>query len=319
MSKKNKTIVILLFMWCFLAHAQFVKNHGQLSVKGTQLVDKNQNPVVLRGVSFGWHSMWSRFYNKKAVAWLKKDFNSTVIRAAIGIEEGHFSYKNDSVFALKKLTEVVDAAIKNQIYVIIDWHSHNIKKEEAKYFFEFVSKKYKTYPNIIYEIYNEPDHETWPEVKAYSEEIIKVIRANDPNNVILVGSPHWDQDLHLVAADPVLGFTNIMYSFHFYAGTHKKELRDRVDAALQKGIPIFVSESAGMEATGNGPMDYTSWYQYIDWMEDKKISWITWSISDKVETCSMLKNTANSSGNWKDQDLNESGFKTRELLRKYNK
>jgi endoglucanase len=110
-----------------------------------------------------------------------------------------------------------------------------------------------------------------------------------------------------------------MYSFHFYAGTHKKELRDRVDAALQKRIPIFVSESAGMEATGNGPMDYTSWYQYIDWMEDKKISWITWSISDKVETCSMLKNTANSSGNWKDQDLNESGFKTRELLRKYNK
>ncbi|TEB40778.1 glycoside hydrolase family 5 protein, partial [Flavobacterium circumlabens] len=109
-------------------------------------------------------------------------------------------------------------------------HSHNINLEEAKVFFAEISKKYSKYPNIIYEIFNEPDYESWAEVKAYSEEVIKVIRENDPNNIILVGSPHWDQDVDLAAADPILGVTNIMYTMHFYAATHGKELRDRTDA-----------------------------------------------------------------------------------------
>ncbi len=303
---------------CSLANAQFVKKHGQLSVKGTQLVDKNLTPIVLRGVSLGWHSMWPRFYNSKVVDWLNKDFNCTVVRAAMGIEAGKYAYKKDPDFSKKKIESVIKGAIKSDIYVIVDWHSHNINLEEAKAYFNEVSKKYGKYPNVVYEVFNEPDHETWPEVKAYAEEVIRVIRANDPDNIILIGSPKWDQDVHLPAADPIKGYENLMYTMHFYAATHKKELRDRTDEALKSGLPIFVSESAGMEASGDGPMDYSEWQRYIDWMEEKKISWITWSISDKVETCSMLLKTANSEGNWKDSDLNESGIKTRELLRKYN-
>jgi endoglucanase len=302
-----------------MVNAQFVKKHGQLSVKGTQLVDKNQKPIVLRGVSFGWHSMWPRFYNEKAVSWLAKDFKCNVVRAAMGIEAGEHSYMKEPQFSKERIEAVVNGAIQSDIYVIIDWHSHNINLKEAKEYFDEISKKYGKYPNVIYEVFNEPDHETWPEVKAYSEEIIKVIRANDPDNIILVGSPRWDQDVHLPAADPIKGFENLMYTMHFYAATHQKALRDRTDEAIKKGLPIFVSESAGMEATGDGPMDYVAWKEYIDWMETKKISWITWSVSDKKETCSMLLKTANSEGNWKEEDLNESGLKTREYLRKYNR
>jgi len=105
---------------------------------------------------------------------------------------------------------------------------------------------------------------------------------------------------------------------HFYAGTHGKWLRDRTDEAIKSGLPIFVSESAGMEASGDGPLDYKSWQEYIDWMEERKISWITWSVSSKVETCSFLKPNANSNGKWKDTDIQESGLKTRDYLRKYN-
>jgi endoglucanase len=106
---------------------------------------------------------------------------------------------------------------------------------------------------------------------------------------------------------------------HFYAATHEKWLRDRTDEALKSGLPIFVSESAGMEASGDGKMDYKAWQEYIDWMEQRGLSWIVWSISDKDETCSMLKKSANSEGKWKDEDLKESGLKTREYLRFYNK
>lgn len=318
MNLKYKIIVVLIAMSCNMANAQFVKKHGQLSVKGTQLVDKNQNPIVLRGVSFGWHSMWPRFYNEKAVGWLVKDFKCNVVRAAMGIEAGEHSYRKEPEFSKNKIEAVIKGAIKSDIYVIVDWHSHNINLNEATAYFDEISKKYGKYPNVIYEVFNEPDNETWPEVKAYSEAIIKVIRANDPDNIILVGSPRWDQDVHLPAQDPIKGYDNLMYTMHFYAATHEKWLRDRTDEAIKSGLPIFVSESAGMEASGDGPMNYKAWQEYIDWMEAKKISWITWSISDKDETCSMLKKSAKSEGKWKDKDLKESGLKTRELLRKYN-
>ncbi|WP_291104875.1 MULTISPECIES: glycoside hydrolase family 5 protein [unclassified Flavobacterium] len=318
MKIKSNIIGLLFLSISTLSNAQFVKHHGQLKVEGTQLVDKNGTPIVLRGLSFGWHSFWPRFYNEGAVNWLKKDFNCNVVRAAMGVEVGDKPYKKDPVFSKEKIESVVDGAIKADIYVIIDWHSHNINLKEAKEFFAEMSKKYGKYPNVIYEVYNEPDYETWDEVKAYSEEVIKVIRANDPDNIILVGSPHWDQDIQLPAANPIKGYDNLMYTMHFYAGTHEKWLRDRTDDAIKSGLPIFVSESAGMGASGDGPLNYTAWQEYIDWMEAKKISWITWSVSDKDESCSILKKSAKSEGNWKDEDLKESGIKVRDYLRKYN-
>lgn len=318
MKAKTYFFSLTLLLMFFISNAQFVKHHGQLGVSGTQLVDKNNNPIVLRGMSFGWHSMWPRFYNEKAVSWLKKDFNCNVVRAAMGIELGEHSYMKDPKFSKEKIEAVIKGAIKADIYVIVDWHSHNINLNEAKGFFAEISKKYSKYPNIIYEIFNEPDHESWAEVKAYSQEIIKVIRENDPKNIILVGSPHWDQDVDLAAADPILGYHNIMYTMHFYAATHGKDLRDKTDKAIESGLPVFISESAGMEASGDGPLDLRAWQEYIDWMEGRKLSWITWSVSDKDETCSILKKSAKSEGNWKEEDLKESGIKVREFLRKYN-
>ena len=214
---------------------------------------------MLRGLSFGWHSFWPRFYNEKAVKWLKKDFKCNVVRAAMGIEVGDKPYLKEHEFSKAKVKAVIEGAIQADIYVIIDWHSHNINLEEAKEFFAEMSKTYGKYPNVIYEIFNEPDYESWEEIKAYSEEVIKVIRKNDSDNIILVGCPKWDQDIHLPAANPIKGFDNLMYTMHFYAGTHGKWLRDKTDDAIKSGLPVFVSESAGMEATGDGPLDYESW------------------------------------------------------------
>lgn len=313
-----KTLPLILLLVGFQSFSQTVSHHGQLQVVGTQLQNAKGEDLTLRGASFGWHSFWPRFYNKGAVSWLATDFKATVVRAAMGIETGNGTYIQDPKFATQTIEAVIDGAIAADVYVIVDWHSHNINLKEAREFFDYISKKYGNKPHVIYEIFNEPDEETWPEVKAYSEEIIKVIRRNDPDNIILVGCPKWDQAIDLPAADPILGQTNLMYTMHFYAATHKKWLRDRTDAAIAKGLPVFVSESAGMEATGDGPLDPAEWKAFIDWMESRKISWVVWSVSDKDETCSMLQKSAASDGHWKTSDLKQSGVMLRDLLRKYH-
>jgi endoglucanase len=308
---------LLALSFISLLHAQPVKLHGQLSVSGTQLVDRDGQPVVLRGMSFGWHNFWPRFYNADVVHWLYKDWDCSVIRAAMGVEPDS-GYLKDPVWSENKIKAVVDAAIKEGIYVIIDWHSHNINMPQAKDFFMDMAKNYGSYPNVIYELFNEPDYESWTEVKAYEVEIITAIRAIDPDNIILVGSPHWDQDINLPANDPIVGFKNIMYTMHFYAATHKQWLRDRTDSALKKGLPVFISESAGMEASGDGKIDDEEWKKWLDWAEKNKLSWIIWSVSDKDETCSVLKKSASSKGNWTKSDLKESGIISRDYIRYFN-
>ncbi|MGV3657671.1 MAG: glycoside hydrolase family 5 protein [Chitinophagaceae bacterium] len=317
MKLKSSFCFAIVILLATLLEAQPVKKHGALKVSGVQLVNAKNEPVVLRGVSYGWHNFWPRFYNEGSVRWLVKDWNINVIRAAMGVEPKD-GYLQKAEWSPEKVKTIVDAAIKEGIYVIIDWHSHGIQLEAAKQFFTEMAQTFGQHPNVIYEIFNEPERQSWAEVKAYSEELIKTIRAIDKDNIILVGTPHWDQDVHIAAEDPIKGYDNLMYTLHFYAATHKQELRDRGTYALVKGLPLFISESAGMLHTGDGPLNEKEWLAWIDWAEKAKVSWVTWSVSDKDETCSMLLPTAASDGGWKEGDLKESGRKTRALLRKYN-
>lgn len=285
-----------------------------LCVKGTQLMTTDGDTVVLHGVSYGWHQFWPRFYNASSVAWLVNDWGAQVLRAAMGVElEG--AYMDKPEWSMECVQKVVDAAIANGVYVIIDWHSHGIRTEEAKDFFAKMATRYKGVPNVIYEVFNEPVEDSWEEVKAYAEEVIRTIRAIEPDAVILVGCPHWDQDIHVVADDPITGYTNLMYTVHFYANTHGQWLRDRADYALGKGLPLFVSECAGMEASGDGAINPEEWNRWVDWMDRHHISWVAWSVSDKDETCSMLYPEASSEGNWTEKDMKEWGRMVRQALR----
>lgn len=285
-----------------------------LVVNGTQLMNTEGDTVVLHGVSYGWHQFWPRFYNASSVAYLVNDWGAQVLRASMGVDLDSACYVNKPEFGIECVTKVVDAAIENGVYVIIDWHSHNLRQEEAKEFFTQMATRYKGVPNVIYEVFNEPVEDSWEQVKSYSVEVIKTIRAIEPDAVILVGCPHWDQDIHLAADDPITGYSNIMYTLHFYANTHGQWLRDRADYALGKGLPIFVSECAGMEASGDGPISKEEWGNWLEWMQRHSISWVAWSLSDKDETCSMLYPSASSEGNWKDADMKEWGRMVRDEL-----
>ena len=316
-----KTLLTIILSCLFLATAQAqapVKKYGQLQVNGAQLCDQQGRPVILRGVSLGWHNLWPRFYNKKVVQTLHNDWHASVVRAAMGIliED---NYLENPKFAMQCITPVIESAIKNNVYVIIDWHSHHLQTKEAKQFFGQMAKKYGKYPHVIYEIYNEPVEDTWADLKKYATEVIGEIRKYDADNIVLVGCPHWDQDIHLVAESPLEGFSNIMYTVHFYAATHGEYLRERTEAAVKKGIPVFISESGATEASGDGKIDPESEEQWIQMCERLGISWVCWSISDKNESCSMLLPRATATGPWSDDVIKEYGKLVKGLLKKYNR
>lgn len=316
----NKMKKIFLFLFCLcslMAMAETpVERWGQLQVRGAQLCDQHGQPVVLRGVSLGWHNLWPRFYNRGAVKTLANDWHATVIRAAMGVKIED-NYLENPKFALQCMEPVIEAAIHEGVYVIIDWHAHDCYPAEAADFFSKMSAKYGKYPNVIYELYNEPVNDSWDTLKSYARRVIAAIRKNDPDNIILMGCPHWDQDIDKVAVSPLTGVTNVMYTLHFYAGTHKDYLRDRLKNAVEGGLPVFVSECAGMEASGDGPLNIEEYNKWIDLLEQLKVSWVNWSLSDKNETCSMLLPRATATGPWADDVIKPWGRVVKANLKKY--
>lgn len=294
-----------------------VERHGQLRVEGTQLVDSKGAPVQLRGVSMGWHNMWPRFYNQGTVDRLTGDWGADLVRCSVGVAHLDSGFDCDSVAAYAVVDSIVQGAVRNGAYVLVDFHSHPNKLADAKRFFTHVAGKYGHLPNIMYEIWNEPTEVPWSECKAYAEELIPVIRALDPDGIVVVPTPRWDQEVDKAADDPIAGVPGLLYSLHYYAATHTGWLRDNAQYALDKGLPLIMSECASMLHTGDGVIDTKEWDEWMRFADEKGISWAAWSISDKDETCSMLRPSAASDGReWRDSDLKPWAVLVKHYLRR---
>ena len=300
-----------------------VEIHGALRTEGNRMVDKAGLPPQLRGISLSW-SLWAgkKYYNPQVVDWLTKDFKITLLRASMGVQpDGGYLQNRDEQTTL--MTTVIDQAVSNGIYVLIDWHDHNADQhlQESKAFFAIMAKKYAGVPNVIYEIFNEPAEQKWDVIKAYSVEVIKTIRQYDTKNIIVVGSPRWDQDVDVAAADPIKGFENLVYSFHFYASdpNHQEKLRSKAELAMKLGIALFATEWGVGESNGDGEFNREKTAVWMNWLEKNRISWANWNVTDKKETTAILMPGASQTGGWRDVNLTDAGKYIREQLRKLNK
>lgn len=301
-----------------------VSQHGQLSVKNGQLVDKSGKGYQLRGMSTHGLTWFPEFVNESAFKTLRDDWNTNVVRLAMYVDEwgNGQCYMGNKNGSLELLEKGVDICIKLDMYVIIDWHVLNPGDpskytNEAKSFFETVSKRYAKYPNVIYEICNEPNGgASWSSnIKPYAEKIIPVIRKNAPNSVIIVGTPTWSQEIDKPLSDP-LSYKNVMYAFHFYAATHAG-LRSNVENCVAQGLPVFVSEFGTCDASGGGANDFNETQKWLSYFDKQGISYCNWSICNKDETCSVLRPGTSANGNWSESDLTENGKWIRNWLRKH--
>lgn len=289
------------------------KNHGALSVKDTDIVDAKGDIYQLKGVSTHGINWFPDYVNKEAFASLT-GFGVNAIRLAMYTADYNGYCSGGNQADLENLIEQgVAACSELGMYVIIDWHilndnNPNQNKDAAKSFFEKMSKKYASYDNVLYEICNEPNGgTTWTDVKSYSEEIIPVIRKNDKDALIIVGTPNWSQDVDIASQDKLEGYDNIIYAVHFYASTHKSEIRNKVKTARENGLPVIISECSICEASGNGSINYDEADAWMNMINEYHLSFFAWNLSNKDEQSSLLKPSVTKIKDFEEEDFSETG------------
>lgn len=291
-----------------------VERYGALQVKGNRLTDQNGNQVQLKGISTHGIAWYPQYVNADFFQQMRDEWNVEIVRLAMYTAEynGYCTGDENNKQTLKNvISEGVNHATNLGMYVIIDWHilsdSNPLQnKEEAKKFFAEMAERYQGYDNVIYEICNEPNSGAgWNDIKAYANEVIPVIREKDKDAVILVGTPNWCQFVEEAAADPLTGYDNLMYTLHFYADTHRDDLRNTLQNAYNRGLPIFVSEFGITDASGNGAVNREEGDKWIDLMDQNGISYCIWNLSNKDESSAFFKPGCNKSSGFTSEDLSD--------------
>jgi endoglucanase len=258
---------------------------------------KDGAEVQVRGMSLYWSLMPQavEFWSEEGVSTMVRDMNIQIVRAAMatGNEDwqgGYKGYASDPNTQKNLVKTVVEAAIKNDIYVIIDWHSHEAHKQTdaAKNFFKEMAETYGQYDNVIFEVYNEPQQISWSEVKNYANQVIQVIRQYS-DNLVLVGNPSWDQNPSDAIGNEVNDSKkNTAYTLHYYANSHNwsgnydwggESEGSKGEKAMNAGLSVFVSEWGTANSDGNGNPDQSRNKSWQDYMNKHKLSWANWSAS----------------------------------------
>lgn len=287
--------------------------NGKLHVQGTGLADEAGNPVQLRGISTHGIAWFPQYVSEDTFRTLRDDWGANTVRLAMYTAEyGGYCSGGDRA-ALKDLVDKgVQAASGLGMYVVIDWHilsdgDPRAHQEDAVGFFSEMSEKYKDNPYVLYEICNEPNGAPWESaIQPYAGAVLAAIRKNAPEAVVIVGTNTWSQDVDEVIGKR-LDDPNVLYAFHFYAATHRDELRQKLVRALDAGIPVLVSECGISEASGQGAVDTASADAWLSLLNQRGVGFLAWGLSNKAETVSLLRPECGKVSGWGDADLTESG------------
>lgn len=274
-----------------------VQVHGVLETSGNKIVGKKSGKeAMIRGMSLFWSDATGlQYYNKEVIKWAVENLKIDVFRYAMGIRyydsqggtsgemDANYSYYGSPDLQKNKIDQMVEAAIENDIYIIIDWHSHRANNEtsDAKKFFGEMAEKYKNVPNIIWEVFNEPVKQSTSDIASYANTVISEIRKNS-QNLALVGTPNWSQMGS--GSCGTVNQKNVGYVFHFYAATHSlNSFKGNIDGCRQNNA-VFITEWGTTDANGTGSTNTSAASEWETYMEQNKISNCNWSLRNEEST-----------------------------------
>lgn len=302
-----------------------LKSNGRLQIKNGKVVNEKGKPFVIKGISTHGIAWFPQYINKKAFQTVRDKWSVNTIRLSMYTADynGYCTgSKENQALLKKKIHNGVKYATELGMYVIIDWHILSdgnplTYEKESKAFFKEMAKKYKNNKNVIFEICNEPNGSegSWKNIKTYANHLIKVIRSVNKNAIIIVGTPTWSQDVNEPEQDPIKG-RNIAYGFHFYAGTHKADMRKKLESALKKGLPVIVSEFGISDASGNGSINEAEGNAWMRLLDKYKVGRVCWNLSNKNESSALIQSSCTRTSGWKNSELSPQG---RWLVKQYNK
>ncbi|MDR1559040.1 MAG: glycoside hydrolase family 5 protein, partial [Clostridiales bacterium] len=331
------------------------------------LLDEAGNPLQLKGMStFGlqWgDGEW--ILTDSAFDSLADYMGVDVVRLAMYVSET--GYADHPAELLEKIEKGIQLGSERGLYVIVDWHMLNpgdptnpiyldagkdlpeyasIRAEHPEYsgpqlFFAYLSRKYGQWSNLIFEDANEPNGlggedeaaDVWKEkLLPYHQAVVDTIRAYDSDgtdNIILCGSDNWSQFVDSAVDNPVQDENGqIMYSVHFYTGTHDVSeddpetpedesnwLKGKITNAVNGGLAVFASEWGTSEASGDHGPYIDNAEVWLKFLEDNNISWCNWSLARKLESSSATLPTTPNDQIWTDDDLTVSGRYVRAKIR----
>lgn len=310
----------------------YVAKWGKLKLVGNQLSSASGEPVQLRGWSthgYQWSGK-SCFDDEKDFEGMKK-FGANIARIAMYVS----SYEGGSVNE-DWVKNCIDWTASLGMYCLVDWHvlnpglpmnSEYINKKPGQFFKNIAQyAKTKGYKHVLYEICNEPNEDTegniyrpqiWEDIKEYADLVLPEIASVDPDAVVIVGTPQWDQALVFPMEDPLEDTygLNVMYTFHYYACSHEVYLGGMQAAA--GNIPVFVTEWGTTEHKGQQGMCEKESDLLMNTcnggnLGNQLISWCNWSFSTEGGESRSLNNA----NNYNESTLSTSGKYIVKQLRK---
>ncbi len=295
-----------------------VAANGHLATRENHIVNDKGEPIQLRGVcTHGLQWFGSLYENGEAIKAAATEWGADVIRLSVYVYEGgyldHPKWEQEDFDAM--IDNIVQVCIRNGVYVIIDWHVHHpgdpaFYLDDAKVFFEKMSRKYAGIPNVLYEIANEPNatglegvvdgrYVEWEDIVRYADEIIPIIRENSPKAMVLVGTPSWSsfgissgRDWRQVVDSP-LKHENVAYVFHFYAAGHS--FHAKIDQ-LAEHLPLFATEWAATTWETDSQNDLAKTKPWLEMSDRRRISWTYWCFASGKSVFSVLDKTTTPSG-----------------------
>jgi hypothetical protein len=263
-----------------------------LTVTGNKVVDPAGHTVILRGVSIeglgqqsatsiGVDGVLDKVTNTNDPASNSPGWYARIVR--LPVDPGADQNYVDTI-----LKPAVEYATSKGLYAIVDLHyvdnPYNLVNQ-VNAFWTMVAPLFKDYPNVFYEPFNESNQQdSWDKYKPTMQAWVDLIRKYAPSNIIVAGSPSWDQTMGGAATNPLTG-GNIVYTVHMYAEHYASAgLRQQVEQCAA-AHPVLMTEwgfcSQGCTDQPGQNTDLVDSYgkPMLTWLEGMNGGWTAWCAS----------------------------------------